>query len=129
MVEGWKTIKEQQLQKRNKIVNTKVKKNCIHTQVNGESHIENCKTHKKVILLSSTLTFRWCAGGKYHPFVIFAVFFTYIALQLISMSTHSAIILFYTEYEITVGPPMARCDGLPLSVRRPLPVSWSYLRN
>ena len=43
---------------------------------------KTAKNHKKVILLSCTLTFRRCAGGLYHLFVVFAVLDVLLAVNL-----------------------------------------------
>ena len=44
------------------------------------------KNHKKVILLSITLTFRRRDGGQYHLFMIFAVFNPWLLTQYINCS-------------------------------------------
>ena len=45
------------------VTSDKCKKTVVYTHVNGDSHIENSKNHKKVILLSSTLTLSRCDDG------------------------------------------------------------------
>jgi len=49
----------------NKIAN-KYKSNSLSTMLMVA--IKNSQIHKMVILLSITLTFRWCDGGKYDSF-------------------------------------------------------------
>ena len=60
-------------QKCNKTANINVKLQFIH-KLTASDTSKTAKTHKNVILLSSTLTFRRCAGGQYHLFVDFCSF-------------------------------------------------------
>ena len=69
-------------QKCNKTANINVKKLQFIHKLTASDASKTAKITKKVILLSSTLPFRRCAGGKYHLFVIFAVLDVSLAVNL-----------------------------------------------
>jgi len=61
-------------------------------------HIKkNSKNHKKVVLFSSTLTHSQCDAGKYHLFMIFAVFMCKSLNAAVNKCINSCFFTFITE--------------------------------
>ena len=69
-------------QKCDKTANINVKKLQFIHKLTASDTSKTAKITKKVILLSSRLTFRRCAGGYYHFVVIFAVLDVSLAVNL-----------------------------------------------